>query len=335
MKFCIFNNYDVGDNHLYAQLEQMNSFADNENINYSTFVEYTKICDWAIRRQEYNFIIDQVDSYAAKLGRQLNILDIGCGVVPLCNKFSNSGHKVIACDPIKADIDFLISNNMNNIYDSSVEYLVANAENLPFESNSFDVVYMASVLEHIPTGNDELALIEAGRVLKKGGLLVLTTDIEPVGADNRRHYMRAFTARNISGITEIMQKISGQKSEILCDGIEQLEKLTWDEVYDFWSKTSSTDKREEGIRHYLAIGMSCVKYDTVEMATDLKIEKLIFSVQNLIDDYCKITDGLSAKEHMIQQKEEALQELSRSLVEKEAVIQELDTYIKQNIKGKK
>jgi len=48
-----------------------------------------------------------------------------------------------------------------------------------------------------------------------------------------------------------------------------------------------------------------------------------------------VEHGLVEKEEVIQQKEQVLQELSRSLLEKEAVIQELDTYIKQKIKGNK
>jgi ubiquinone/menaquinone biosynthesis C-methylase UbiE len=46
-----------------------------------------------------------------------------------------------------------------------------NAENLPFEDGSFDVVYSSHVLEHVDS--EEIALKEMKRVLKPGGILII------------------------------------------------------------------------------------------------------------------------------------------------------------------
>jgi SAM-dependent methyltransferase len=50
-------------------------------------------------------------------------------------------------------------------------FFVGSAESLPFDDNSFDVVWSITVLEHIP--NPEKALTEMRRVLRPGGLLYL------------------------------------------------------------------------------------------------------------------------------------------------------------------
>lgn len=55
----------------------------------------------------------------------------------------------------------------------SVRFLAADATCLPFPDGSFDVVTMFDVLEHIE--EDSLAAVEALRVLRPGGWLLLTT----------------------------------------------------------------------------------------------------------------------------------------------------------------
>jgi SAM-dependent methyltransferase len=60
--------------------------------------------------------------------------------------------------------------NQNN----SNEFIIGNAEYLPFKSHSFDKVVCNCSLEHF--ANDTRALSDMGRVLKSQGLLFLTVD---------------------------------------------------------------------------------------------------------------------------------------------------------------
>ena len=55
---------------------------------------------------------------------------------------------------------------------SNVVYFKADATALPFENDSFDVVYMIAVLGEIP--DIEKCISELNRVLRKGGLLSVT-----------------------------------------------------------------------------------------------------------------------------------------------------------------
>jgi ubiquinone/menaquinone biosynthesis C-methylase UbiE len=54
-----------------------------------------------------------------------------------------------------------------------LELVCADAEELPFRNNEFDVVTSVEVIEHLP--NIDKHLIEVKRVLKKGGLYMIKT----------------------------------------------------------------------------------------------------------------------------------------------------------------
>lgn len=53
--------------------------------------------------------------------------------------------------------------------------LVADAASLPLKDSSFEQVIFADVLEHIPVGTESKAVSEIYRILKPGGILVLST----------------------------------------------------------------------------------------------------------------------------------------------------------------
>jgi SAM-dependent methyltransferase len=59
----------------------------------------------------------------------------------------------------------------------------ADATALPYEAESFDAAYSASVIEHIPGDGDTAAMAELARVLRPGGLLALTFPFRPEHED--------------------------------------------------------------------------------------------------------------------------------------------------------
>lgn len=61
-------------------------------------------------------------------------------------------------------------------YINNITSQLADARNIPFSDGVFDRVVCCSVLEHIPDNRDR-ALEEMKRVLKPGGLLLLTLDV--------------------------------------------------------------------------------------------------------------------------------------------------------------
>lgn len=106
------------------------------------------------------------------------VLDVGCGtrgVLPVIT----AKHK-LGADPtiekVKKFFDF---------YPDAI-YVSEKAEELGFEDNSIDVIVCNNALNHFE--NDDLALAQMHRVLKKGGLLLIEVFIEPMNIAHTYSY---------------------------------------------------------------------------------------------------------------------------------------------------
>ncbi len=97
------------------------------------------------------------------------VLDAGCGDGAFSLQLAARGARVIAVDTSEAMLEAARRRVLPE--DTSIEFLRASVEALPFEAESFDAVLMVTVL---CTVNDpSRAVREARRVLKHGGRLVV------------------------------------------------------------------------------------------------------------------------------------------------------------------
>jgi ubiquinone/menaquinone biosynthesis C-methylase UbiE len=108
---------------------------------------------------------DKANSFFTETQRQGKILDIGCGSCPYFLINTRFQEKYGIDPSIKAtEVKKVILKKMK-----------ATDQTLPFEDNFFDVVTMLAVFEHIEKEKVDDLLKEVKRVLKKEGLLVITT----------------------------------------------------------------------------------------------------------------------------------------------------------------
>lgn len=138
--------------------------------------EYIEVCRWPFRRVEYSFLLDAL---LDRLKPGDRFLDAGAGVTPLAYVMAGRGLHAEACDRNERVIQELKRLDMSQVYGASVDYSVQDLCALSFPAASFDAVSCVSVLEHIPAPEDQKAIQELVRVIKPGGLLVLTVDYEP------------------------------------------------------------------------------------------------------------------------------------------------------------
>ncbi|TSC88529.1 MAG: type 11 methyltransferase [Microgenomates group bacterium Gr01-1014_7] len=97
------------------------------------------------------------------------VLDLGCGDGYYSYLLSSFSPKITGIDNHVAAIE----SAKRQVRKKNVRFIIGDAEKLPFPENSFDKIVMSEIIEHVK--DDIRVLKEARRVLKPGGILVLTT----------------------------------------------------------------------------------------------------------------------------------------------------------------
>ena len=91
------------------------------------------------------------------------VLDVGCGVGMFMNRFKKLGAEVYGIDIDKEKVK-MAKKKFKNVYN-------APAEKLPFQKETFDLVWLHEVIEHVE--DEKQTICEASRVLKPNGKLVI------------------------------------------------------------------------------------------------------------------------------------------------------------------
>ena len=113
---------------------------------------------YRVRRQ---LVKDLISKYANKT---TTILDIGCGPGLLLSELQNNGREIFGVDLSPIALEFCKKRGLKNVS-------LADAGALPFSDNTFDVVLLLDMLEHVQ--DDSGVLREARRVLKSEGIVII------------------------------------------------------------------------------------------------------------------------------------------------------------------
>lgn len=95
------------------------------------------------------------------------VLDLGCG-----NGVSAKLLNQADFDVVGTDISPLFLKEARNWENRCLRYEVCDALELPFDNDAFDVICSNELVEHLP--DVETALTEMGRVVRKGGRIVIS-----------------------------------------------------------------------------------------------------------------------------------------------------------------
>ena len=156
--------------------------------------EYAKLAEVEDRMWYFRALHGRIeDQLAASLGRQVAILDAGCGTGGLIRRLARK-HPDWRWTGI--DVDPLAARLARERVGESARLAEGSVTALPFPDGSFDAVVSADVLYHLD--DDAAAVAEAFRVLRPGGIFVVNVPAYPwlwsyhdEAVGGRRRYRRA------------------------------------------------------------------------------------------------------------------------------------------------
>jgi ubiquinone/menaquinone biosynthesis C-methylase UbiE len=136
-------------------------FYDEDYFHGRIYADYSAERDYRLRLFEQKLSL--VRKYAPERGR---LLDVGCAAGYFLEVAKERGYEVYG-----VEISDYIAERIDKSLKSRV--FVGQLEEAGFQENSFDVVTMWDVLEHMP--NPLQTLRETSRVLKPGGMMFVET----------------------------------------------------------------------------------------------------------------------------------------------------------------
>jgi len=103
----------------------------------------------------------------------LRVLELACGRGGFSRELARAGAVVTGCDFSFVAVSVAEQKKRTEHRSLAAQFVQGDAQNLPFASNSFDMVVSCETIEHVPDVNS--ALREMLRVSRPGGKLYLTT----------------------------------------------------------------------------------------------------------------------------------------------------------------
>lgn len=116
----------------------------------------------------YQDVIDLIKTIKAKKGHDLKCIEVGCGAGTYAIELTKQGIPCIASDFSESALN-AVKIKAKNLYNMDIETKKANIYKLPYEENTFDIIFSDGVLEHL---NIPKSLELLKKTLKNDGYIV-------------------------------------------------------------------------------------------------------------------------------------------------------------------
>lgn len=176
----------------------------------------------AYHQARYEWILKTLGSVEGK-----KVLDMGCGDGLLTYFLARAGADVTGVDNDEQGIMYARESIALMDKNKNLKYTFVNASvyELPLQSDSFDVVVSCEVIEHVPEPVRMVA--EAHRVLKKGGMLVVTTPHRLTEFPKDINHVHEYFPTELQ---KILEEYLGNVS------IKQTHHMLWRSLYGYSSR---------------------------------------------------------------------------------------------------
>lgn len=125
-----------------------------------------------------------ISNFSKSLKKGVKILDVGTGSSPYRHLFTNQIFKTHDFEKLSP------SQLLHKDGYGQIDY-VSDIISIPVENNSFDVIICTEVLEHVPDPIN--AIKEMSRILKSGGIIIITTPLGSHIHQEPYHFYGGFT----------------------------------------------------------------------------------------------------------------------------------------------
>ena len=133
----------------------------------------------------------------APLVKDKIVLDIACGSGYGTDYLAKQGAREI----IGADInETSVKNNQVNYQANNLKFQVADALSLPFANNKFDIIVSLETVEHFAADKQSALIQEFKRVLKVGGLLIMSTPNALASRTKNPWHLKELTKEEFSAL---------------------------------------------------------------------------------------------------------------------------------------
>ncbi|WNB93975.1 methyltransferase domain-containing protein [Bacillus sp. NEB1478] len=159
-----------------------------------------------------------------------DVLDVGCGTGRLLLRGAEEANKLVGVDLSSEMVKASIQQFFYHELSGKSEFLIADAEKLPFNAHSFDLGISTCVMFLLP--HPEQGIKEIHRVLKQGGQIAMLNPTEKMSQETAAQYGKE---NGISGFerTALLKwsNVSTKRHRYTTDEMtELLEKLHFTEI---------------------------------------------------------------------------------------------------------
>lgn len=150
---------------------------------------------WYVSKQR--IVAGLIERYARRRDSEirLSIADLGCGCGAMLNRLK-AAHDVVGVDPSPLAIQFCAKRGIAVMQGSF-------PNEIPLQSDSFDVVLLLDVIEHLQ--DDYAGLRTAARLLKPGGVVMITVPAYQwlwSDWDEIHHHFRRYSRKSLRGVLD-------------------------------------------------------------------------------------------------------------------------------------